>query len=113
MFLRMISERQQIAERYRSEGAGGAARIVGDMEREVKTIESEAYQRVQSVLGKSDAEATRTYAEAYGGSPEQEKFYEFFKTLEAYDKILDENTTLILSTNSELFRLLNGKSSGE
>ncbi len=113
MFLRMVSERRQIAERFRSEGAGEAARIVGDMEREVKTIESEAYQRVQSVLGKSDAEATRTYAEAYGGSPEQEEFYGFFKTLEAYDEILDENTTLILSTNSELFRLLNGKSSGE
>ncbi|MDB0056124.1 protease modulator HflC [Akkermansiaceae bacterium] len=110
IFGRMISERQQIAERFRSEGAGEAARILGDMEREVKTIESEAYQKVQSVLGKSDAEATRIYAEAYGGSPDQEKFYKFVKTLEAYDKILDQNTTVILSTESDLFRLLKGDS---
>jgi len=108
IFGRMISERQQIAERFRSEGAGEAARILGDMEREVKTIESESYQKVQSVLGKSDAEATRIYAEAYGGSPNQERFYKFIKTLESYDKILDQNTTVILSTESELFRLLKG-----
>ncbi|MEN8694695.1 MAG: protease modulator HflC [Akkermansiaceae bacterium] len=108
IFGRMISERQQIAERFRSEGAGEAARIEGDMEREVKTIQSEAYQKVQSVLGKSDAEATRIYAEAYGGSPEQESFYSFIKTLEAYDKILDGNTTVILSTKSDLFKFLEG-----
>lgn len=108
IFGRMISERQQIAERFRSEGAGEAARIEGDMEKEVKTIESEAYQKVQAVLGKSDAEATRIYAEAYGGSVERESFYQFVKTLEAYDKVLDENTTVILSTESELFELLKG-----
>ena len=108
IFGRMISERQQIAERFRSEGAGEAARIEGDMEKEVKTIESEAYQKVQTVLGKSDAEATRIYAEAYGGSAERESFYQFVKTLEAYDKVLDENTTVILSTESELFELLKG-----
>lgn len=108
IFGRMISERQQIAERFRSEGAGKAARIEGDMEKEVKTIESEAYQKVQSVLGKSDAEATRIYAQAYGGNPERESFYQFVKTLEAYDKILDENTTVILSTESDLFKLLKG-----
>lgn len=110
IFGRMISERQQIAERFRSEGAGEAARIQGDMEREVKTIQSEAYQKVQSVLGKSDAEATRIYADAYGGTPEHEAFYSFIKTLEAYDKILDNNTTVILSTKSELFKLLEGSS---
>lgn len=108
IFVRMISERQQIAERFRSEGAGEAARIEGDMEKEVKTIESEAYQKVQSVLGKSDAEATRIYAQAYGGNPKRESFYQFVKTLESYDKILDENTTVILSTESDLFQLLQG-----
>ncbi len=109
IYQRMISERQQIAEGFRSEGAGEAARILGTMEREVKKIESESYRQVQSILGEADAESTRIYAEAYGGTPERESFYEFVKTLEAYDEILDENTTVILSTESELFKLLNGK----
>lgn len=108
IYQRMISERQQIAERFRSEGAGEAARIKGKMERDVKQIESEAYQKVQSILGEADAESTRIYAEAYGGTGERESFYEFVKTLEAYDEILDEKTTVILSTDSDLFRLLKG-----
>ncbi len=108
IYEQMISERQQIAERFRSEGAGEAARTMGKMEREVKRIESEAYRKIQSILGEADAESTRIYAEAYGGTPERESFYEFVKTLEAYDKILDENTTVILSTDSDLFRLLKG-----
>ena len=108
IYLRMISERQQIAERFRSEGAGEAARWKGKMEREVKRIESEAYRAIQSILGEADAESTRIYAEAYGGTPDREGFYEFVKTLEAYDDILDEKTTVILSTDSELFRFLKG-----
>jgi len=110
IFERMISERQQIAERFRSEGAGEAARIIGDMEKEVKTIESLAYKRVQTELGKADAESTRIYAEAYGGTSAQEEFYKFTKTLEAYQDILEGDTTVILSTDSELFRMLNGPS---
>lgn len=106
IYQRMISERQQIAERFRSEGAGEAARIKGTMEREVKKIESEAYKKVQSILGEADAESTRIYAEAYGGTPERESFYKFVKTLEAYDDVLDNKTTVILSTDSELFKLL-------
>ena len=111
IYEQMISERQQIAERFRSEGAGEAARTMGKMEREVKRIESEAYRKIQSILGEADAESTRIYAEAYGGTPERERFYEFVKTLEAYDKILDENTTVILSTDSDLFKLLKGSKS--
>ncbi|MDA7882123.1 protease modulator HflC [Akkermansiaceae bacterium] len=110
IYQRMISERQQIAERFRSEGAGEAARIKGKMEREVKKIESESYAKVQSILGEADAESTRIYAEAFGGTKEREAFYEFVKTLEAYDKILDGNTTVILSTESDLFQLLQGAS---
>lgn len=109
IYQRMISERQQIAERFRSEGAGEAARIMGRMEREVKRIESESYAKVQKILGEADAESTRIYAEAFGGTPERESFYEFVKTLEAYDKILDSETTVIFSTESDLFRLLKGK----
>ena len=108
IYEQMISERQKIAERFRSEGAGEAARTMGKMEREVKRIESEAYLKIQSILGEADAESTRIYAEAYGGTPERESFYEFLKTLEAYDKILDKNTTVILSTDSECFKLLKG-----
>ena len=108
IYQQMISERQKIAERFRSEGAGEAARTMGKMEREVKRIESEAYRKIQSILGEADAESTRIYAESYGGTPERESFYEFVKTLEAYDKILDKNTTVILSTDSELFKLLKG-----
>jgi membrane protease subunit HflC len=111
IYEQMISERQKIAERFRSEGAGEAARTMGKMEREVKRIESEAYLKIQSILGEADAESTRIYAEAYGGTPERESFYEFVKTLEAYDKILDENTTVILSTDSDLFKLLKGSKS--
>lgn len=113
IYQRMISERQQIAERFRSEGAGEAARIMGKMELEVKKIESEAYRTVQSILGEADAESTRIYAEAYGGSEQRESFYEFVKTLEAYDEILDEKTTVILSTDSDLFRLLRSAKPGE
>jgi membrane protease subunit HflC len=108
IYEQMISERQKIAERFRSEGAGEAARTMGKMEREVKRIESEAYRKIQSILGEADAESTRIYAEAYGGTPERESFYEFVKTLEAYDKILDKNTTVILSADSDLFKLLKG-----
>lgn len=108
IFRRMISERQQIAERFRSEGAGEAARILGRMELEVKRIDSESYRKVQSILGEADAESTRIYAEAYGGTPEREKFYQFVKTLEAYDEILDAKTTVVLSTDSPLFKLLKG-----
>lgn len=111
IYEQMISERQQIAERFRSEGAGEAARIKGRMEREVKRIESEAYRKIQSILGEADAESTKIYAEAYGGTPERESFYEFVKTLEAYDEILDDKTTVILSTDSDLFKLLNGSKS--
>ena len=110
IYKQMISERQQIAERFRSEGAGEAARIKGKTEREVKRIESESYAKVQSILGEADAESTRIYAEAFGGTKDREAFYEFVKTLEAYDKILDGNTTVILSTESDLFQLLKGAS---
>lgn len=109
IFERMISERQQIAERFRSEGAGEAARILGNMEKEVRTIESEAYKTIQSELGRADAQSTRIYAEAYGASAEQEEFYQFTKTLEAYQEILGADTSLILSTDSELFRMLKGQ----
>ena len=106
IYRRMISERQQIAQRFRSEGEGEAARIDGRRERELKRIDSEAYKRVQELRGEADAEATRIYAEAYDKSSEAREFYGFLKTLDTYRTILGNRTNMILSTDSELFRLL-------
>jgi membrane protease subunit HflC len=105
---RMISERRQIAERFRSEGNGEAARILGNRERDLKRIQSEAYRRVEEIRGEADARAAAIYASAYNQSPTAVQFYEFTRTMEAYKSIIADNTTLILSTDSELFRFLQG-----
>lgn len=106
IFQRMISERQQIAERFRSEGAGEAAKITGKRERDLQEIESEAYRSVLEIRGRADAQATQIYADSYNQSPEAVEFYEFIKSLEAYEKVLAGDTTLILTTESELFKFL-------
>lgn len=103
---RMSSERSQIAERFRSEGMGAAARIEGERERELRRVQSEAYRKVQEITGKADAEATKTYATAYNSSPAAADFYNFTRTLETYGKIADPNTTIVLSTDSEIYRLM-------
>lgn len=106
IYQRMISERQQIAQRFRSEGEGAAARINGRRERDLRKVESEAYKKVQELRGEADAEASRIYAEAYNQSPEAQDFYGFLKTLDTYRTILGNQTSMILSTDSELFQLL-------
>ena len=100
---RMIAERKQIAEKYRSEGKGEAQKILGERERDLQEITSAAYRTAQEIKGKADAEATVIYAEAYGVDPE---FYSFVQTLETYDQSLDEKNTLILSTESEFLKYL-------
>jgi membrane protease subunit HflC len=100
---RMIAERQQIAEKFRSEGKGEAQKILGDKERDLQKITSEAYRKAQEIKGKADAEATRLYAEALNLDPE---FYSFFKTLEVYRESIDDKSELILSTDSEFLRYL-------
>ena len=100
---RMIAERKQIAEKYRSEGKGEAQKILGERERDLQEITSEAYRTAQEVKGKADAQATIIYAEAYGIDPD---FYSFVQTLEIYDQSLDEKNTLILSTDSEFLKYL-------
>ena len=100
---RMIAERKQIAQKFRSEGKGEAEKILGDKELDLKRIQSEAYRTAQAIKGKADAESTRLYAEAFGKDPE---FYSFIKTLEIYEDALDKNSTLILSTDSELLKYL-------
>ena len=106
IYQRMISERQQIAERFRSEGLGEAAKITGRMEKELNTIESEAYKQVQTIMGNADAEATAIYAGAYNQSPEASEFYEFTKTMELYPEMMGGKSTVVLSTNSDLFKYL-------
>jgi membrane protease subunit HflC len=102
---RMIAERKQIAQKFRSEGTGEARKILGDKERDLKLITSEAYRRAQEIKGKADAESTKLYAQAYGIDPE---FYSFIKTLEIYGQALDKKNTLVLSTDSEFLKYLKG-----
>jgi membrane protease subunit HflC len=106
IYERMISERQQIAERFRSEGAGEAARILGNKERDLQQIESEAYKQIQEIQGAADAKATEIYASAYNQSKESVGFYELLKTLETYETVIEGETTMILSTDSDLYRFM-------
>ena len=110
---RMISERQQIAARFRSEGEGEAAKILGNKERELRRLESEAYREVQTIKGDADAKATDIYARAYGANAAAGEFHAFMRTMETYQKSLSNDTTLILSTDSELFRYLKKSSAGK
>ena len=106
IYQRMMSERQQIAQRFRSEGEGEAARIGGKKERDLSEVQSTAYKKVQQLQGEADAEATRIYAAAFNKGPEAAEFYGFVKTLETYKKILGPSTNLVLSTDSDIFSLL-------
>jgi membrane protease subunit HflC len=102
----MTSERMQIAERFRSEGAGEAAKIEGRRERDLRRIQSDAYRKVQEIEGEADAKASEIYARAYTASPRAAEFYGFQKTLDTYRQALGTDSTLILTTDSDFFRLL-------
>ncbi|MDP6179218.1 MAG: protease modulator HflC [Desulfatiglandales bacterium] len=102
---RMIAERKQIAEKFRSEGKGEARKIEGDRERDLKKITSEAYRRAQEIKGKADGEATLLYAQAFGRDPE---FYSFMQTLNIYKETLSKDSSLILSTDSEFLKYFKG-----
>jgi membrane protease subunit HflC len=102
---RMIAERRQIAEKFRSEGQGEARKIEGDRERDLKQITSEAYKTAQEIKGKADAEATLIYAQAFGKDPD---FYSFLQTLDIYKETMDKDSSLILSTDSEFLKYFKG-----
>ncbi len=102
---RMIAERRQIAEKFRSEGQGEARKIEGDREKDLKKITSEAYKTAQEIKGKADAEATLIYANAYSRDPD---FYSFVKTLDIYKETMDKDSALILSTDSEFLKYFKG-----
>jgi membrane protease subunit HflC len=103
VYVRMISERKRIAARFRSEGEGRSAEILGNMEKELREIRSVAYRKVQEIRGKGDAEATRVYGGAYGRDPE---FYAFSRTLESLKESQNKNAVLVLTTNSDYYRYL-------
>ncbi|MEN3336487.1 MAG: modulator of FtsH protease HflC [Acidobacteriota bacterium] len=103
VFARMIAERNRVAELFRSEGEGEAARIRGERERELKRIQSEAYRSAEELRGKADAEATEIYADAHGRDPD---FYAFTKSLETYEHTMDAKTIFVLGTDSELLKFL-------
>ncbi len=102
---RMIAERNQIAEKFRAEGKGEASNIRGEKEKELQKIKSEAYRTAQETKGHADAKATQIYAAAYGVDPD---FYAFQKTMEVYKKSLSKDSSLILSTDSDLMKYMKG-----
>ena len=105
VFGRMIAERKQIAEKFRSEGQGEARKIEGDMEKELKRITSEAYRTAQEFKGKADAEATKIYAQAFGRDAD---FYSFVQTLDIYREAMGKDSSLVLSTDSEFLKFFKG-----
>lgn len=111
VYKRMTSERYRIADKFRSEGQGEASRINGEKEKELKSIQSEAFKLAEEIKGKADARAAAIYAAAYNQSAQSKNLYAFLKSLEAFEKTFDKNTSIILSTDSELYKYL--KSMGQ
>jgi membrane protease subunit HflC len=105
VYERMVAERKQIAEKFRSEGQGESKKIEGMMVKELKVITSEAYRKAEEIKGKADAEATRIYAEAYGKDPE---FYSFLTTLDMYKNLPEKEIRVLLTTDSQVFQYLKG-----
>lgn len=103
---RMISERNRIADQFRSEGQGEARVIEGNKERDLAKIQSEAFREAEEIKGRADAEATNIYAAAYNRNRQAVDLYKFLRSMESFEKSLDENTTLIISTDSEFYRYL-------
>jgi membrane protease subunit HflC len=106
IYQRMMSERQQIAQLFRSEGEGAAAKIAGQKERDLSEIESAAYREANQIRGEADAKASEIYANAFGKSPQAAEFYRFLKTMETYKSVISKDTSLLLSTDSELMGLI-------
>jgi len=103
VYNRMRAERDKEARKYRAEGTEEAAKIEASTDKEASEIMANAYRQAEMTKGEGDQEATRIYAEAYSKDPE---FYEFLKSIELYRGTFKEGTTLILSTESELFQYL-------
>jgi membrane protease subunit HflC len=103
---RMSAERLSVAEKYRSEGKGEADRILGERDKELKHLLSEAYRRSQEIRGDADAAAARIYSVAYTQQKDAAEFYQFMTLLDLYPKLISANDTIILSTDNDLMRYL-------
>lgn len=106
IFKRMNSERFRIADKFRSEGQGEASRINGEKVRDLKTIQSKAFEQSEMIKGKADAEAAAIYAKAYNKSTQSKDLYAFIKSMETFEKTFDKNTSIIISTDSEVYKYL-------
>lgn len=106
VYERMISERNRIADRFRSEGQGEARKIEGDKERDLARIQSEAVMEAERIRGRADSSATAIYARAYNRTAASRDLYAFLKSMEVLEKSIDEQSNVILSTESDLYRYL-------
>lgn len=106
VYERMKSERFRIADKFRAEGQGEASRINGEKERDLKTIQSQAFRRAEEIMGNADARATTVYAGAYNQSSSSRDLYSFVKSMETLEQTFDTTTSVIISTNSELYKYL-------
>ena len=106
VYKRMTSERFRIADKFRSEGQGEASKINGEKERELKLIQSAAFKKAEEIKGKADATAAAIYADAYNQSATSKSLYSFLKSMETFEKTFDEKTSVILSTDSEVYKFL-------
>ncbi len=106
---RMSAERERIAKKYRAEGEEEASNIRSQTDKEVRELLAHAYRESQITRGRGEAEAIKIYAEAFSKDP---GFYKMMRTLEAYNKLMDEKTTLILSAESPLFKYLENPPEG-
>lgn len=106
VYERMKSERFRIADKFRSEGQGEASRINGEKERDLKNVQSEAFRQAEEIKGKADAEAAAIYASAYNKSGMSRDLYDFLKSMETLRNSFDKETSIILSTDSELYKYL-------
>ena len=103
IYARMDAERKRQANKFRSEGEEEAQKIRASTEKDKTIILADAYKESERIRGEGDAKAIDIYAKSYSADP---KFYEFVRTLDTYKKIVDDNTTLVLPSDSRLFRSL-------
>lgn len=104
VFDRMVAERERIATQFRSEGEEEAMKIRSDADREKTVIIAEAKRKAEIIRGQGDAEATRIYANSFKKYPE---FYKFIRTLEAYRKVINKNSIIVIPSDSVLMKYLN------
>jgi len=106
VYERMKSERFRIADKFRSEGQGEASRINGEKERELKSIQSGAFRDAEKIKGEADATAAAIYAKAYNQSIQSRNLYSFIKSMETFENTFDNQTSIFISTDSELYKYL-------